>query len=70
MNQNTDTAHDYSPHFANTASGANASAHVYSIIESAKANGLEPRQYIEHLLTELPKRKAGDDVKDLLPLGG
>ncbi|MDZ7925367.1 MAG: transposase domain-containing protein [Marinagarivorans sp.] len=28
---------------------------------------LEPRHYIEYLLTELPKRKVGDDVKDLLP---
>ena len=53
--------------FSNTDSGANASANLYSVIESAKANGLEPRQYIEYLLTELPKRKAGDDVKDLLP---
>ena len=53
--------------FSNTASGANASANLYSVIESAKANGLEPRQYIEYLLTELPKRKAGDDLKDLLP---
>ena len=53
--------------FSNTASGANSSANLYSVIESAKANGLEPRHYIEHLLTELPKRKASDDVKDLLP---
>ena len=53
--------------FSNTASGATASANLYSVIESAKANGLEPRRYIEHLLTELPKRKVGDDVTDLLP---
>ncbi len=53
--------------FSNTSSGANASANLYSIIESAKANGLEPNQYVEHLLAELPKRKAGDDASDLLP---
>ncbi|MDZ7925488.1 MAG: IS66 family transposase [Marinagarivorans sp.] len=53
--------------FSATTSGANASANLYSIIESAKVNGLEPRHYIEYLLTELPKRKVGEDVKDLLP---
>ncbi|MDZ7923267.1 MAG: transposase domain-containing protein, partial [Marinagarivorans sp.] len=53
--------------FSATASGANASANLYSIIESAKVNGVEPRHYIEYLLTELPKRNVGDDVTDLLP---
>ena len=35
--------------------GAKASADVYSICETAKANNLNPYYYLEHLLTELPK---------------
>ncbi|MFR8348862.1 MAG: transposase domain-containing protein [Clostridium sp.] len=36
--------------------GAQASAIVYSIAETAKANNLKPYQYFEYLLTELPER--------------
>ena len=60
--------------FSNTASGAKASAILYSIIETAKANGLNPVKYVEHLLTEIPKRDANDLLEDLMPwmvkLGG
>jgi transposase len=40
--------------FCQTEKGAQASAITFSIIESAKANGLKPFQYLEHLLTNLP----------------
>jgi transposase len=40
--------------FCNTPKGARASAIVFSIIESAKENGLKPAAYLEYLLTELP----------------
>lgn len=40
-----------------TVSGAKASAVIYSLVETAKANGLNPYYYFEHLLTELPKLK-------------
>jgi transposase len=53
--------------FSNTASGAKASAILYSIIETAKANGLHPVKYVEHLLTEIPKRNADDALADLMP---
>jgi transposase len=60
--------------FSNTASGARASAILYSIIETAKANALNPVKYVEHLLTEIPKRDTGDALEDLMPwvvrLGG
>jgi hypothetical protein len=36
--------------FSNTANGASASAMLYSIIETAKANGLIPFVYIAHCL--------------------
>jgi transposase len=37
--------------FADTTRGANASARGYSLIETAKANNLEPYAYILHILT-------------------
>ena len=38
-----------------TDNGARASAMLYSIVETAKANGINTYQYLELLLTELPK---------------
>ena len=43
--------------FADTTRGAKASAIVYSMIESAKANNLNPYMYLVHLLTNLPGLK-------------
>jgi len=40
--------------FCNTPRGADASAVVYSIIETAKANGLKPYEYLKFLLERLP----------------
>ncbi|MBS2140180.1 transposase, partial [Escherichia coli] len=53
--------------FSNTASGAKASAILYSVIETAKANGLNPVRYVELLLTEIPRRNSGDDLENLMP---
>ena len=54
-----------------TINGAKASAIVYSIVETAKANNLKPYEYLRHLLTELPQRldqKSSDfNLDDLLP---
>ena len=52
--------------FSNTASGARASAILYSIIEKAKANALNPVKYVEHLLTEIPRRNADDALEELM----
>ena len=38
-----------------TVNGANSSAIIYSIAETAKANNLKPFDYFEYLLTEIPK---------------
>ena len=51
--------------FANTANGAQASAMLYSLIETAKANGLTPFDYLHHLLEDLPKKS--QDIEQLLP---
>lgn len=40
--------------FADTPKGATASAAVYSIIETAKANGLNVYTYLEYLLLYMP----------------
>ena len=41
--------------FCNTPNGATASAAVYSIVETAKANGLDPYQYLKYLLERMPR---------------
>ncbi len=51
--------------FSNTAKGAQASAILYSLIETAKANGLTPFDYLHHLLEELPRKP--ERVDQLLP---
>ncbi|WDE06676.1 IS66 family transposase [Thalassomonas viridans] len=51
--------------FSNTARGAKASATLYSIIETAKANGLLVDGYIQYCLNELAKKPA--DLAYLLP---
>lgn len=40
--------------FANTASGAHASATIYSVVETAKENGLNPQAYLTYLFEQLP----------------
>jgi transposase len=53
--------------FSASVKGAKASANLYSLIETAKANGLEPYAYLKHIFTELPKVAGFDDVDQLLP---
>ena len=40
--------------FANTEGGVQSSAMIYSLIETAKENGLAPYRYFIHVLTEAP----------------
>ncbi|MCQ4983824.1 transposase domain-containing protein [Blautia celeris] len=41
--------------FHDSVKGAQASAVIYSLSETAKLNNLRPYYYFKHLLTELPK---------------
>jgi transposase len=41
--------------FSNTPRGARASAMIYSIVETAKANGLKPQAYLQYLFEQLPQ---------------
>ncbi len=53
--------------FCDTVSGVKASANLYSLIETAKVNGLEPYQYLKMIFTELPKVATVEQIEDLLP---
>lgn len=53
--------------FAATPKGAHASATLYSLIESAKENSIEPFEYLKLIFKELPKAKELGDFKKLLP---
>ena len=57
-------------HIIDTVHGAEASAIIYSLVETAKANKLKIYEYLKHLLTEIPKHMDGSDrsfLDDLLP---
>lgn len=47
--------------FSDTPRGAKASAGIYSIVTTAKMNGLNPRKYIEWLLSVMPNTENIDD---------
>jgi transposase len=53
--------------FSDTPAGAHASAVIYSLVETAKANGVEPYFWLLRVLTDLPAAKTVDDVDALLP---
>lgn len=44
-----------------------ASANLYALIETARANDLEPYAYLRHLHTELPKAETVEAIEALLP---
>lgn len=53
--------------FSDTQRGAAASANLYSLIETAKANGIEPHAYLTHLFTQLPAATSVEHFESLLP---
>lgn len=53
--------------FSDTVDGAKASATIYSLVLTCRACGVEPYDYLLHVLTELPQRAPDADVTDLLP---
>ena len=46
--------------FANTPGGAQSSSVIFSLIETAKENGLDPYRYLTWLLNEAPRRALSD----------
>jgi len=53
--------------FSASIKGAKASANLYSLIETAKANDLEPYAYLKRVFAELPNATSFNDVDRLLP---
>lgn len=48
--------------------GAEASAAIYSLVETAKANGLEPFEYLKNVFAKLPSAQTEKDFLNLLPV--
>ena len=53
--------------FADTPKGATASARLYSLVETAKANGLEPWTYLATIFEKLPAAASAAEIEALLP---
>lgn len=56
--------------FADTSKGATASAAIYSIIETAKANGINVFTYLEFLLMYMPDmdwHNHPEELEDMMP---
>jgi transposase len=53
--------------FCDSPKGATASARLYSLVETAKANGLEPFAYLKHVFTMMPQARTLEDIEALLP---
>jgi len=53
--------------FSGSPGGAHASAGIYSVIETAKANGHEPYAYLCHLFENLPSCRTEAEREALLP---
>ena len=56
--------------FCDTPKGAEASAVVYSMVESAKTNGVEPFAYLQRVLVELPypvKSPSHEELEAFMP---
>ena len=53
--------------FSDSVRGVQASANLYSLIETAKANGLEPHAYLRRVFTDLPRAETVEAIEALLP---
>lgn len=53
--------------FCDTPAGAHASARLYSLVQTAKAAGIDPFTYLKAVFTHLPQAKTLEDVEALLP---
>jgi transposase len=53
--------------FSDSVKGIESGTNLYSLIHTAKANHLEPYQYLRHVFTELPKADYVEAIEALLP---
>lgn len=53
--------------FADSMEGMRANATMYSLVQTAKANGLNPFDYLRHVFATLPLLRTAAEVESLLP---
>ena len=53
--------------FSDTPAGANASAVIYSLLQTAKANGHEPYAWLRRVMRDLPSARTVEEIEALLP---
>ena len=53
--------------FSKSPAGAKASANLYSLIETAKANDLNTYEYLQYVFKALPNAQSVEQVEALLP---
>ena len=53
--------------FCNTPEGAKACATFYTLVETAKANGIDPYRYVLHLCKHIATAKTVEDIEAFLP---
>lgn len=61
------TESEKSQFFSDSVKGIESGTNLYSLIQMAKANRLEPYQYLRHVFTELPKAGTVEAIEALLP---
>lgn len=52
--------------FSGSPRGADSSALIYSLIETAKANGWEPNAYLKYLFEKLPLCESAVEMRELM----
>ena len=53
--------------FSDSVAGVKASANLYSLIETAKAHGLEPYAYLREVFAKLPAATTVEAIEAMLP---
>jgi hypothetical protein len=53
--------------FADVPKGADASAMLFSLVETAKANEIEPQAYLKYLFERFPAAQTTEDMRALMP---
>jgi len=53
--------------FAGSPAGADASCAIYSLIETAKQNGLDPYAYLHYVFEQVPSAQKEEHWRALLP---
>jgi transposase/outer membrane murein-binding lipoprotein Lpp len=53
--------------FSQSVNGVEASAILYSIVMTCRANDINPYYYFQHLFKEMPNREGHSDLTDLMP---